>query len=314
MVVVVVLRRRRSRRSCGRRTRSRSGSPGSSEPWWATFSTSTGLRRQPRRDVALGVRREQHVGRAVARERDDGVLVRVLARKARVVRPEDPELQLADPERPRPHGRRRPGLRGRRAAASAASRSGEGASIPGSPTAPTLSRSRTRAAPPMWSRCGCVRTIAVSDRSPSRRSWPATSASGGPSSTSTAPPGASTSAESPWPTSRNVTRRPVGGVHEGVGRSAHATVDDGQGERHERPRRRSRRRYRGRWRTSDECADERRGDHDHGRRRDLCRRPARRRPSRRTRATRHTSRRATRARSPHPEARARSPPRRGTAR
>ena len=53
---------------------------------------------QPRRDVTLGVGGEEDVDRAVAREGDDGVLVRVLAREPRVVRPEDPQLQLADPE------------------------------------------------------------------------------------------------------------------------------------------------------------------------------------------------------------------------
>ena len=52
--------------------------------------------RQPRRHVALRVGGEQDVGCAVAREQDDGVLVRVLAGKPGTVRPEDAEPQLAD--------------------------------------------------------------------------------------------------------------------------------------------------------------------------------------------------------------------------
>lgn len=54
--------------------------------------------RQPGRDVALGIGREEDVRRPVAGERDHRVLVRVLAREPRVVGPEDPQLELAECE------------------------------------------------------------------------------------------------------------------------------------------------------------------------------------------------------------------------
>ena len=60
-------------------------------------------------------------------------------------------------------------------------------------------------------------------RTPRRRSCPLTSASGGPSSTSTAPSGTCTSVPSPCPTSRNVTRSPVGGEGPSSGAARHAT-------------------------------------------------------------------------------------------
>ena len=110
-----------------------------------------------------------------------------------------------------------------RAAPRAAAWSGDAdaAARPASTTLPTRSCRSTSAAPPTWSRCGWVRTMAVTDRIPARRSWRATSASGGPWSTSTAPPGTSSSTESPCPTSRNVTRSPRGASQAGLGISAH---------------------------------------------------------------------------------------------
>ena len=56
------------------------------------------LERQAGRDVALCVRRQEDVRLPVARERDDRMLVRVLARKPRVVGPQDPHAQLPDLE------------------------------------------------------------------------------------------------------------------------------------------------------------------------------------------------------------------------
>ena len=70
-----------------------------------------------------------------------------------------------------------------------------------------------------------------------RASWPATSASGGPSSTRTRARGVSSSTESPWPTSRNVTRSPAGRFHAGVGRVAiHAVGDESDAGRDASPR------------------------------------------------------------------------------
>lgn len=54
--------------------------------------------RQPGRDVALGIGREEDVRRAVAGERDHRVLIRVLAGESRIVGPEDPQLELAQRE------------------------------------------------------------------------------------------------------------------------------------------------------------------------------------------------------------------------
>ena len=77
-------------------------------------------------------------------------------------------------------------------------------------------------------------TIAESERTPIRASWPATFASGGPSSTRMRALGVSSSIESPCPTSRKVTRRPAGGSHVGrrPGRDPHR-----HGRARPRPRR-----------------------------------------------------------------------------
>ena len=75
----------------------------------------------------------------------------------------------------------------------------------------------------MWSRCGCVSTSAESRRTPSPRNCRDTSASGGPWSTSTAPSGTWSRIESPWPTSRNVILRPVGGGSRASGSSCQAS-------------------------------------------------------------------------------------------
>ena len=110
------------------------------------------------------------------------------------------------------------------AAASAASLSGPVAARAGSSSSATSSLRMTSAAPPTWSRCGCVRTSAVSQRMPIARSCPATSASGGPSSTRILASRVSRSTESPCPTSRNVTRSPTGRIHAGAGRAATQTT------------------------------------------------------------------------------------------
>ena len=173
------------------------------------------------------------------REDDGGVQVRILAREPGVVRPEDRQAQPARSGRCRRHGASTTATPAARAPPRApSSYSGPRTASSGSSTVADAKSRITLAAPPMWSRCGCVRTIAVSDRSPSRRSWPATSASGGPSSTSTAAPGASTSTPSPCPTSRTVTaeavrRRPVRGRSEGARRRTerqrHRHDADGRG-------------------------------------------------------------------------------------
>ena len=194
--------------TAGRSSRSSSASPGSAEPWCATFRISIAPRQQPRRHVGLGVGGQQRVDLAVA------------SRAGRSGAGSDPRSPFpACPARGRGAGGGRAGSRRRRASRRPARRdppprrarrartglrrraADRGRDRP--PAASGLS-----SAPPMWSRCGCVSTSAASRRTPSPRSWRATSASGGPWSTSTAPSGTWSRIASPWPTSRNVIRRP----------------------------------------------------------------------------------------------------------
>ena len=164
----------------GRSSRSSSASPGSAEPWCATLRISTCRDSRRRGHLRLGVAGQERVGLAVAREEhDESRFGSSEARRARAAR-EHAEPQAAQPERlPRPR------LEDVDAAIAAAVRS-----------ASQLLRARdgqpriehtgdveplsTSAVPPTWSRCGCVSTIADSRRTPSLRSCPATSASGGP--------------------------------------------------------------------------------------------------------------------------------------
>ena len=181
-------------------------------------------RRDPEspRDVALGVGRQQDVGRAEARERDDRVLVRILARQSRLVRPEDAEPETADPERvalvddldrnmaPASRRHRRVVVGGRRLDARVLDLADT-----------KLFEHRRRAADVVALRMGehdrgeraDPHVFELARRHPPRAAL-----------RRRAPllPETSSSAESPWPTSRNVTRSPCGGAQDGDGRSAHA--------------------------------------------------------------------------------------------
>ena len=186
--------------------------------------------------------------------------------------------------------------------------------MPGSSISPTRSRSSTAAAPPMWSRCGCVSTIAVERADPhvsqlARRRPPRAA----PRPRAPLLPETSSSAESPWPTSRNVTRSPCGGAHDGDGRSAHAPAavarasDTSPDDR-------------GPAAIAGQAPDDgRRGGEGQDRRQrdgrvDLCRRPAAHDPRDERDPRARSRRRATRARPRRREARARSPPPPATAR
>ena len=120
---------------------------------------------------------------------------------------------------PRPGARARRGRRRRasRARAPRSARRAGSCSYPGAPVSRAgrpSSDLRIAAARPSWSSSSCERNNASSEVMPRRRNRRSTRASGGPVSTSTRRPGASISAASPWPTSRNVTRRARGGAGE----------------------------------------------------------------------------------------------------
>ena len=189
------------RRCCGARPRSpppagagaasRSGRPGSSLPWWATFSASTGGQRQRRGDVGLGVGGQEQVEAADADERDDGALVRVAAGRPAAARGGQSTSTRMRPARSTcpasgaMRAARAPPRRRARAPAASAVRP----PAPPSSTSPTGGRRARRRAPPSWSAWSWVsdEQVEVAD---ARR--PAAGArigpSGGPVSTRTACP------------------------------------------------------------------------------------------------------------------------------
>ena len=172
---------------------------------------------EARRHLALGVGGEEDVGlRRSSTTHDDGVLVRVLARESRVLGPEhadDSRPSLNESPRAR-HDDRHGGARAR--AESTAARSGEADGELGIDDRADPQPAQHPAAPPMWSRWGCVSTSAASDRRRSRAAGRPTSASGGPSSTSIDAARVSTSTRRPDRRRGTITRSPAGGDHGGA--------------------------------------------------------------------------------------------------
>ena len=177
MAVVVVRVPQEMTATAGRSSLQLAASPGSAEPWCATFRISTAAGEQARRDVGLGVGGQERVDarRSVA-SRTTAQPVRIVARRARAGRARARAAAAGRAATRRRRASRRPGRAAPAPPASASPlvRARSSASC-GSRTRSTPTRRSTSSAPPMWSRCGCVRTSAASRRTPSPRSWRATS-------------------------------------------------------------------------------------------------------------------------------------------